>query len=237
MRSALPLALVALVGCPAEVKDTAPAPKTAPKPVVDESDPRVVKQGNDLYAADALPEEKAPEKGKGSGKPDETNGFCRLYAPKMTEPHCCNIEHGFDAVATGQACGKGLYLGESFQRSCGYFFLDNASGEPVWFRSSFVEEANAKVAAEAEANRIKMRFGDEIPVEAVEGQTDAFTIAYNGIHYAYMGGDKAWNKVRRLAWKDESCSDEGIATVVGQMVEAKAPATGQLRLGLVPKAR
>lgn len=235
---ALGVAALGLAGCPAEVKETTPAPPPKPevKPV-DESDPRVVKVDDDLYAAASMPPEDDGIKAKGSGKPDETNGFCRLYAPKMPEPHCCQSETGFDAKAAGDACGKALYLGESFQRSCGYFFHDAASGLPVWFRASFIDAPSPKEAAEAEANRIKLRFGNEPEVSPMPGTPDAFTLSYSGIHYAWMQGDPSWPNVRRLAWKDDSCTPEGVQKVVAQMATAKAPPKGAPREGLIPKAR
>ncbi len=229
--------IVMLLGCPAEVTETQAAPPRKAEPQVDESDPRVVKVGDDLYAADALPTPAEDTKGKGSGKPDESNGYCRLYAPKLPEPHCCLTEYGFDAEAAGKACGKPLYLGESFQRSCGYFFHDADSGEPVWFRTSFMDAESPKASAEAEAKRLELRFGKPAKVEPVPGTPDAFQFTYNGISYAFMQGDPGWPNVRRLAWKPESCSAAGMQAVVAQMATAKPPAKGEQRLGLVPKGR
>lgn len=234
----LSLSATALLGCPAEVKDTqaAPAP-TPPAPVVDESDPRVVKVGEDLYAADALPEPEPTGAAKGSGKPDESNGFCRLYAPKLPEPHCCLTEYGFDAAATGDACGKPLYLGESFQRSCGYFFHDPESGEPQWFRTAFVQAESPKAAAQTEARRLASRLGADVEVKAMKDTPEAYTLEHAGIAYAYMSGDPGWRNVRRLAWRSGTCSDEGLEKVVAQMSTAKPPPKGAQREGLVPKAR
>lgn len=230
--------LTTMLGCPAAVEDTtlAPAPKT--EPALDESDPRVVKLGEDLYAAGTVPQ--ATEevvKGKGSGKPDESNGFCRLYAPKLPEPHCCLTEYGLDADAAAKSCEKTLYLGESFQRSCGYYFHDGASGEPVWFRTSFVDDASPKEAAEAEANRLRMRFRADIEVKPMVKTPDAYTLEYSGISYAWMAGDPAWPNVRRLAWNESTCTPAGLEAVVSQMATAKAPPKGAKRQGLVPKAR
>lgn len=234
----LSLCGTALLGCPAEVKDTQAAPAPKPRaPQVDESDPRVVKVGEDLYAADALPEPESNDKAKGSGKPDESNGYCRLYAPKLPEPHCCKTEYGFDAAAAGEACGRPLYLGESFQRSCGYFFHDPQSGMPQWFRTSFVEAESPKDAAEIEAGRLKTRFGADVEVKPMKDNPEAYTLEHSGIAYAYMSGDPGWPNVRRLAWKSGTCSDEGLEKVVGQMSTAKPPPKGAQRLGLVPKAR
>ncbi|MGH1339931.1 MAG: hypothetical protein ACRBN8_00155 [Nannocystales bacterium] len=230
--------LVATLGCPAEVKDTSPAPAPKAQPQVDESDPRVVKIGDDLYAADALPQTSVEDiKGKGSGKPDESNGFCRLYAPKLPEPHCCLNEAGFDAEAAAKSCGKPLYLGESFQRSCGYYFHDGESGKPVWFRASFVDAPSPKEAADTEANRLKLRFGADIEVKQMKNTPGAYTLTYSGISYAWVAGDPAWPNVRRLAWNESTCTPEGLEAVVSQMATAKAPPKGAKRQGLVPKAR
>lgn len=235
----LGLSTMGLLGCPADVQDTraAPAPSKPKAPEVDESDPRVVKVGDDLYAAESLPEPEGDGKAKGSGKPDESNGYCRLYAPKLPEPHCCKTEYGFDAEATAKACGKGLYLGESFQRSCGYFFHDAQSGQPQWFRTSFVEAKSPKDAAEIEAERLQTRFGATVEVKPMKDTPTAYTLEYSGIAYAYMSGDPGWPNVRRLAWKVGSCSDEGLEQVVSQMSTAKPPPKGAQREGLVPKAR
>ncbi len=233
------LLLSVLLGCPAEVKNPTPAPPTKKeKPVVDESDPRVVRDGEDLYAAGSLPEPPDTTKGKGSGKPDTSNGYCQLYAPKLPEPHCCQTEYGFDAEAARDACGKTLYLGESFQRTCGYYFHDAAQGGPTWFRASFVEGDSPKAAAEAEANRIKLRFGGDAEVAPMPGTPGAYSLHYEGLGYAWMAGDPAWPNLRRLAWKDESsCSPEGLQAVVAQMAAAKAPPAGAKRAGLIPQAR
>ncbi len=230
--------LTTLLGCPSEVRDTTPAPAQKAAPVLDESDPRVVKDGEDLYSLQTAPQSnEALVKSKGSGKPDESNGFCRLYAPKLPEPHCCLTEYGFDAAAAAKSCGKPLYLGESFQRSCGYFFLDAAEGQPVWFRTSFVEDASPKEAAEAEANRLRLRFQADIEVKPMANTPDAYTLEYSGISYAWMAGDPAWQKVRRLAWNESTCTPEGLEAVASQMATAKAPPKGAQRQGLLPQAR
>lgn len=237
-RGILGAGLLTMLGCPAEVKDPTPAPEPKKaEPIIDESDPRVVKVGEDLYAADALPKKVEEVNGKGSGKPDESNGFCRLYAPKLPEPHCCLTEYGFDAEAAAKSCEKPLYLGESFQRSCGYYFHDTASGDPVWFRTSFVDDASPQEAAEAEANRLKLRFKADVEVKPMADTPGAYTLQYSGISYAWMAGDPAWPNVRRLAWNESTCTAAGLEAVVSQMATAKAPPKGAQRPGLVPKAR
>jgi len=229
---------LALPGCPAEVKDTQAAPLRKSTPQVDESDPRVVKIDDDLYASRAVPEQPAEGEAKGSGKPDESNGYCRLYAPKLPEPHCCRTEYGFDAEAASGACGNPLYLGESFLRSCGYYFHDAEAGEPVWFRTSFVEAESPKAAAEAEAKRLQLRFGKPVEFRALKAVPDAYTLEFEGIGYAWVSGDPGWPNLRRLSWEvGSTCSEEGIEQVVGQMATAKPPPQGAQRLGLVPEAR
>lgn len=233
------LLVLLATGCPAQVNDVKPV-KKAPVPQVDESDPRVVKDGEDLYAENALKGSQVQEEppNKGSGKTDESNGFCRLYAPKLPEPHCCQGEFGFDAQTVSKACGKSMYLGESFQNTCGYYFMDPEQGSPVWFRSSFVELPTAKEAAEAFANRVAMRFGaQDVSAKPMPGIEGVYTVAYEGLAYAWFKGDPSWPLVRRLAWKDETCDAEGIHEIVSQMVRAKSPKKGERRLGLVPKAR
>lgn len=236
------LALAAL-GCPAEVEHaplrsaTPPPPAPAPTPMVEENDPRVVKEGEDLYAAQAVertrdPEPKAP--GLGSGKPDESNGVCRLYAPKLPEPECCKAELGFDVPTVQEACGLDVYLGESFQASCGYYFHDAAQTGAVWFRMSFVEDPTPKDAIDAHVERLRVRQKADVEAKKVPGVEGAWFTTYDGLAWAFIPG---WRKVRQLAWRDRFCSDEGIAKVIAKIAAAKEPGPTDRRLDLIPRSR
>lgn len=233
----VPVVFIA-TACP--VQDVqAPRTRSKPAPVeADESDERVVKEGEDLYAAAAL-EKTKPETeefiGLGSGKPDESNGFCRLYAPKLPQPHCCKLEYGFDSEIASAACGHPVYLGESFQSSCGYFFHDQKTGTPVWMRMSFVEDATAKEAADAHVNRMSVRMkAVNMVVNEVDGVPGAYWSSNDGLAWAWIPG---WDRVRRLSWRKTNCSDAGISKVVKSLIDAKQPKQGIKRLALVPKAR
>ena len=238
MRLLLPLFLI---GCPAEVQHAPTPTKQAPAPAVtpdvEEDDPRVLKQGGDLYAEKTVQkrQDPAPEgKAKGSGKPDESNGYCRLYAPKLPEPHCCKAEYGFDAEAVRKACGADIYMGESLQVSCGYFFHHSDGSQP-WFRMSFTEYKTPKEAAEAQVERLTIRQNVQgLKAEPVPGVKGAYWNRHDGLLWAYLPG---WSKVRQLATRDEFCDREALAKVLAELVAAKEPGPRDQRLGLIPKAR
>ncbi|MFO0635663.1 MAG: hypothetical protein U0168_22710 [Nannocystaceae bacterium] len=241
------LALASLAlhgGCPTQVdpSTTAAKPKAS---VIDENDPRVVRDGEDLYAAEAIEraEERArphvgsdepPPSGRGTGKPDESNGVCRLYAPKLPDPQCCEAEFGFDAELVQRSCGLELYLGESFYNSCGYYF-HRTGIEPQWFRASFTAGATAKEAVQSHDRRLaRITKNDAFASEPVPGIDGALWSAHNGIRWAFVPG---WDRVRLLSWSQQACSDEAMLEVLRALVAAKQPPKGAPRLGLVPKAR
>jgi hypothetical protein len=236
-----PTALVALLacGCPAQVEHLPGKQAAKAPPVVDESDPRVVRDGNDLYAAGAAPPKPSPapveaSTSPGTGRPDESNGECRLYAPELPNPHCCNVEYGFDVDAVQAACGHDLYLGESFHYTCGYYFHAE-SGLPVWFRTALV--AGHDVSAAAGAHDRKLREVTKNPAfrsAPVPGIPGALWSEHDGLHWAFLPG---WPKVREVSWRDDSCSEEGVLKVLAQMAEAVPPEKGAKRLGMLPKAR
>ena len=226
-------------GCPNEIDPASLAPKsTAKAAVVDETDPRVVRDGEDLYPAAAIEraEELAkptPVAGLGSGVPDETNGQCRLFAPKLPSPECCKAEYGFDAEAVREACGLELFLGESFQYSCGYYF--HRDGQPVWMRMGHLPDADPKAAADA--HDMKMRTVTKNPTYAskpVPGVEGALWSSHENNRWAFLPG---WTRARQLSWHKDTCSDEAVFAVIKQLVAAKEPAKNAKRLDLVPKAR
>src|SRR5690606_1100534 len=102
------------LGCPAKV----PTPESqaqaghspAGVPVTDANDPRVIRDGDDLSAAEDAPRKPPPGPALGSGKPDTSNGVCKLYSPKLPQPECCPFETGFDAEKIKQLCGHALYM-------------------------------------------------------------------------------------------------------------------------------
>lgn len=232
--TAIPLLLAA---CPGKVAP--PAPRGSDKPVVTEDDPRVIKDGEDLYPAKTIERAQKTERvvegaGLGSGQSDESNGVCRLFAPKLAEPECCKGEWGMDEEMMREACGLEVYLGESFQGTCGYYF-HRTGNDPLWARLSFVGEptlADAVLMHDEKMRRMsKNPAFKSTPVPGVEG---AMWSSNGRYHWAFVPG---WDKTRLLSWSSETCTDEGIAKVIAKLVAAKQPPRGTPREGLLPKIR
>ncbi len=240
MRRFFGLALLALVsGCPSAVEHHYGQASPEPTPEVTDDDPRVVRDGEDLYPAAVVQrarELERPESGQGlgSGKPDESNGECRLYAPELPAPECCKSEYGFDAKATQEACGHDLYLGESFQYSCGYFFHHAESGTPTWIRISMVPYRSTKEAADSHDIRMRNKKIEGFASEPVPGVPGAYWSRHEDLRWAFIPG---WSRVREVAWHETACSDEGMLKVLAQLAAAKEPPPGAPRLGLIPTAR
>ncbi len=228
-----------LLGCPAPEPKVSRL-KTEPDPREDE---RVVEIGGNLYSAKDvernLREHRPPtdeERKPGSGKPDESNGVCRLYAPKLPEPECCNVEYGFDAEEVRKACGFPVYLGESFYYSCGYYF-HHPSGRPAWFRMTFVPGKTAEEAAKSHDRhlaRLSSTGKPASPSTPVPGVPGAYWSFHDGLAWAFIPG---WTKVRQLSWRDSFCDRDTVAKIIASIATAKQPAPGSPRLALVPKAR
>jgi hypothetical protein len=235
-----PLLVVAALscGCPNEIDSASLAPKSSAKaPVVDESDPRVVRDGEDLYPAASMEraaqtERPTNEAGLGSGKPDESNGECRLFAPKLPDPACCKPQYGFDVETVKKACGLDLFLGESFQYSCGYYF--HKTDKPVWMRMGHLPDTDPK--ASAEAHDKKMRDVTKNPAYAskpVPGVEGALFSAHENNRWAFIPG---WTRVRQLSWHTDTCTDEAVFEVIKQLAAAKEPPKNTKRADLVPTA-
>ncbi|MCX4239991.1 hypothetical protein [Paraliomyxa miuraensis] len=228
---------VLLPGCPSSTSNPYGDKKAPPAPEVGADDPRVVVKDGELYTQKTI--ERAEERmrddgiGLGSGRPDETNGECRLFAPKLPHPQCCKGEFGFDVATVSEACGLPTYLGESFRNSCGYYFHHDEG--PRWFRLSKLPETSAKQAADHHdrkmAESLGERYQPSTPVPGVEG---AWWSRHENYRWAFLPG---WDNVRQLSWEDASCSDEGITTVMAQVIAAKPAPDHAQRLALVPKAR
>ncbi len=235
--------LLALLGpLPACPQATSPAPtKVESKAVaVAVDDPRAVNATGDFYAASdrgtPLSPPPAPAS-PGTGQPDETNGTCRLYAPELPDPECCERQLGFDVETVKRACGLKLYLGESFHASCGFYFLPDAvaAGVPAtWFRISNLHDATPKLAAEQHEAYTRATNNDPSfttqPIPGIEG---AYWSEREGLHWAFLPG---WSVVRQFTWKDDSCSPEGLKEVLRALVAAPEIAAGTGRQGLIPVA-
>jgi hypothetical protein len=236
----VPLSLVGLaalcLGCPAKV----PTPEQAtpnPSPVATPTDdPRVVRDGEDLYTVESAPHPLPSDPAPGSGRPDTTNGVCQLYAPKLSDPQCCPQETGFDAERIKQICGHALYMGESLQQSCGYFFLPDTEGSaPVSLRGSRINSEDVTTAAADHDMRLaritKNPAFASTPVPGVEG---ALWSNADGIHWAFLPG---WPNVRQISWIEDACPIAKMPEVLKLIAEAKPPPANAPRLDLVPKAR
>lgn len=233
------------LGCPAKVpgpqQDQAdstvgdPTPSNVPSTPAD--DPRVVRDSSDLYTLDEpTPIPDTPEVGLGSGVPDETNGVCRLYAPKLAEPACCPVEVGFDAEAIRQLCGHAVYLGESLQHSCGFYFSSaDPNAKPVFMRGSRLMPETVAEAAKQHDERLRMALDKpefaSTPVPGVEG---AVWSAAEGLHWAFLPG---WDRVRQISWNDGACPDEKMPEVLKLIAAAQQPPENAPREGLLPTAR
>ena len=246
----LMLGLAWTAGCPAQVEDVhaLPAP-VRPPPQANEADPRVERRGEDLYPAKTSERHEAlkraddggepadegggdPAKGLGSGRPDETNGVCRLYAPKLPEPACCEAQLGFDVDVVKEACDLPLYMGESFQQSCGYYFL-NKGNQQQYFRLSAVAEQDVRSAINTHYRQPVMK---NAPPAVGMGVPGVLRSRLNGMNWAYLPGMDDGDSVRLLTWRDGACSEDGLKTIVEKLIAANKPAKGAKR-SLVPSAQ
>lgn len=236
------LGLPLVVACPAQIDPGAslPAPSLRKAPQATEADPRVEKRGEDLYPAKTIERHEARKRagedavadgaGLGSGRPDETNGVCRLFAPKLPKPECCQTTLGFDVDLVKQACGMDVYLGESFQSSCGFYFLGD-SGATKWMRLSNLAEDTVAAAVKTHYRQPAMQ--GAAPPDGI-GVDGVVRSRHKGLNWAFLPG---WDgAVRLLTWRDDSCSDEGMTKVVQKLVGAKKPSAGAKR-ALVPSAQ
>jgi hypothetical protein len=106
-----------------------------------------------------------------------------------------------------------LYLGESFQYSCGYYF--HKEGKPVWMRMGHLPDADPKTAADAHDKKLRDVTKNpqyaSTPVPGVEG---ALWSGHDGNRWAFLPG---WSHARQLSWRSETCSDEGVIAVMKQL--------------------
>lgn len=230
VRFVVSLVLV-LAACPQANQADPAAGKVAPPPVADK---RVVVEDGDLYPAKGgVVPEQPPPPSPGTGLSDETNGVCRLFAPELPDPTCCERQLGFDAAAVQAACDLKVYLGESFHGTCGYYFVADATAAGMrarWLRLSTVVEATPKAAAEAHDRRARKvdGFVPSAPIPGIEG---AWWGEADDLHFAFLPG---WSVVRMLTWSDASCSAEGIEKVVRQLIAAPETPAAAPRTSLVP---
>src|SRR5690606_37368546 len=103
-----------------------------------------------------------------------------------------------------QLCGHALYMGESLQHSCGYYFLhDQTGGFPVALRASKLNRESVSEAATDHDTRmahvLKQPQFASTPVPGVEG---AMWSQHDGVHWAFVPG---WSMVRLVSWTDDAC--------------------------------
>lgn len=224
-----------LGGCPQANQADPAAGKVAPvaAPV---ADARVVSDGTDLYPVKGgvVPKQAPPEPpSPGTGLTDESNGKCRLFAPELANPACCERQLGFDAAAVQAACDLKIYLGESFQGTCGYHFVPDATAQgmtPRWFRLSIAAEKTPKEAAEGHDRRSARvtHYVASTPIPGIEG---AYWAEAEELHWAFLPG---WKQVRMFTWSDESCGAAGIEKILRQLIAAPEVPAGTPRTALVP---
>src|SRR4051812_45926827 len=192
LQTLAPLPLLAslsclLTGCPQAAEP--PVKAATNQHLASADDKRVVADTSDLYPAEhGAPTKTVAPKSPGTGRPDETNGKCRLYAPELPDPGCCERDLGFDVETVKAACGLKLYLGESFHATCGYHFLEDATatGEPAkWFRLSTVHGATARETAEAHDQYTRQISKDpgfkSVPIPGIVG---AYWSSQDDLHWA-----------------------------------------------------
>lgn len=245
LHAAVPLVALALsmsfsLGCPAKV----PTPESeaqagkhpAGVPVTAEDDPRVVRDSEDLYAAEDAPNQPRPAPALGSGKPDTSNGECKLFSPKLPEPKCCPFETGFDAEQVRKLCGHALYMGESLQQSCGYYYLpDESGGIPVALRASKItSESVAEAVASHDARMAKTFKKPDFKSTPVPGVEGAMWSEQDDVHWAFVPG---WGSVRLVSWTSDACPIEAMPEVLKIMANAKEVPPHAPRPGLIPVAR
>jgi hypothetical protein len=228
------LAFGLLLACP-QAQPPAPTPTEKgahPAP----SDPRVVEDTGDLYPANSAPSafKKAEEqpRSRGTGRPDETNGVCRLYAPELPDPECCEYTFGFDSKVASEVCDLPIYLGESFHSSCGFYFVREAGTPATWFRIALIRGDTPKQAAD-ENLRQMLRTDPNVTVEPVPDVPGAFWTKQDEYRWAFLPG---WKSVRMFAWKATGCADDKVAGLLKSIIAAPEDVTGPRRDGLLPVA-
>jgi len=233
----VPAAALLLAACPQHV-DSSKQEKKAVEITAD--DPRVTADTADLYPVkdkDQAKDADAPaEPNPGTGVPDETNGVCRLFAPKLPNPECCVQDLGFDVAVVRDACEHTLYLGESHQMTCGYFFAtEETTNKPKWLRLSYTLEQDVEGAVKAHDERISLRVAmdPDFHSDPVPGVKGAFWSTHGGLHWAILPG---WSKPRQLTWRDDSCSEEGIVKIIQALVATPEIPAETPRTSLIPGA-
>jgi hypothetical protein len=226
-----------LLACPSELPEetvSAPSRVEAVKPT---GNPRVVELDGELYAKDspsiAPTGSETKVRSPGTGIPDETNGVCRLYAPKFPDPACCAFETGFDQRLAREICGLDVYLGESQRGSCGYFFTSTRDAKASTFRVAPLAADTPRSAADKHAARLARQTKRELAAQRVPGVAGAWTVSFDNLHWAFLPG---WNRVRQLSWTDDSCPSGRVNDLVAEVAAAVEPGPDDAK-PMLPTAR
>ena len=206
---------------------------------VSPQDPRVVEIDGTLYTKGSEPTSQAPSNplpSPGSGKPDESNGVCRLYAPLLPEPVCCRYNLGFDESVAREICGHAVYIGESFHYSCGYYFFHDpdVDQEPTEIRLSTLSGSSIKEIAKNHDTVMQRRLKDpkfqSKPIPKLKG---GYWSHRDGLNWAFIPG---WDKPRQVSWKDSFCPLDKMPKLLARIAAAPQPPldTPATRTDLVP---
>ncbi len=236
-------ALVLLMACPVSNPAGGSIEIVSKNEALGTEDPRVEKRGTDLYAVgnapDLDPKQRQASDGNhapGSGRPDETNGVCRLFSPQLPEPSCCPGETGFDLEDARDACGFQIYLGESLYGSCGYYFAGKTE-QPISIRVQPLGAVSVVDAAGAHDRQLSRALKDEnfksTSIPGVKGGLWSRATA-EGFNWAFIPG---WKGARQVSWTDRDCERAKMPALLEAMVRAKQPHTEDERNAFLPTRR
>jgi hypothetical protein len=127
-----------------------------------------------------------------------------------------------------------IYLGESFQDSCGYYFhQEDQPPTRSYVRMKFVEADSPKAAAENHDASLRGRVPDfkSEPIPGIEG---GYWSSWGGVSWAFLPG---WPQVRQLTWRESLCTREQMLGEIAKIVAAKPPPKDAPRAGLLPRRR
>jgi hypothetical protein len=234
--------ILGLTACPPpKPSDDGAAPKQAEAlPGTD----RVVQHGEDLYAEGNAPNldsnvKRVSDGGRnpGAGIPDESNGVCRLFDPKLPQPECCKFETGFDVDDAIAACGFIVYMGEAAYGSCGYHFSKTAGDASVALRAAPIINENMENAVRSHDRQLQRASKDpkfkSTPIPGIPGAKWS-RLPEEGLNWAHIPG---WSMPRRVSWHDRACEREAMIPLLKNMTKAVEPPEGAERAAMVPRRR
>lgn len=117
-----------------------------------------------------------------------------------------------------RACGLDLYLGESWQHSCGHYF--HRRGHTVWFRIGEVSGTTPARAAAEQALELQRALKSATEPRPFAALPQAYAVRAGETTWAFLPGD---GTTKRLVWTEESCSEEGMQAVLAALAESDTP--------------